>query len=250
MAVYLDFFMYVIIANFGNDSIALIEWVRQQSLQNVAVLSIDTGWAAESWNQRVILANHYLVKNNITHVRLKSEYDFSRLVAERQNFPSIKFHWCASFLKGLPILDWLDQVDPSLNATLLLAKRREQAPALRDLQEFEPESHSYGDRKVWYPLYQHTLAQRNILIQQAGFDLLTTRSLECDPCIYNQRSDFKRLDDKRIQQVTALEAKIGRPMFSTSIKKIIADDFSEVDTAGNDKSIYYQGCGSEFGCGD
>ena len=239
----LGFFMYVIIANFGNDSIALIEWARQQHLQNVYVLSVDTGWSAEGWEERIALADHYLKQHQITHVRLTSEYDFSKLVLERKNFPSIKFHWCASFLKGLPILDWLDQVDPDLQATVMLAKRQEQAPALHDLQEFESESHSYGGRKVWYPLYQHTLAQRNYLIQQAGFDLLATRSLECDPCIYNQRSDFLRLSPTRQQQLDALEKSIGRPMFAAPVDQ-------DRDLAGNDKTIYYQGCGSEFGCGD
>ena len=240
----------IIIANFGNDSIALIEWAKQQALPKLIVLSVDTGWAAPGWEQRVALADGYLAQDTIEHVRLTSEYDFSKLVRERQNFPSIKFHWCASFLKGLPILDWLDQIDPDLNATVILAKRREQAPALQDLQEFEPESHSYGGRRVWYPLYQHTLMQRNQLIQQAGFDLLSTRSLECDPCIYNQRSDFKRLDSKRIQQVAALEAEIGRTMFPVPIQVVVADDFTEADVANNDKTVYYQGCGSEFGCGD
>lgn len=235
--------MFIIIANFGNDSIALIEWVRQQALQNVYVLSVDTGWAAEGWGDRMVLANQYLAQNEIKHVRLKSEYSFEKLVRERQNFPSIKFHWCASFLKGLPILDWLDEVDPHLNATVLLAKRREQAPALHNLQEFELESHSYGDRKVWYPLYQRTLTQRNQLIQQAGFDILATRSLECDPCIYNQRSDFLRLSQTRQQQLKALEESIGRPMFAAPVDQ-------DRDLAGNDKSTYYQGCGSEFGCGD
>lgn len=242
--------MHVIIANFGNDSIALLEWARQQRLPEVFVLSVDTGWGAEIWAQRVALIDQYITSHDMTHVRLMPEYNFSRLVQERHNFPSIKFHWCASFLKGLPILDWLDQVDPDLEATVLLAKRQEQAPALHKLQEFELESHSYGDRKVWYPLYQHTLSQRNALIKQAGFDLLHTRSLECDPCIYNQRSDFQRLDDKRIQQVATLEAIVGRPMFSTPITEIVAEDFSEVDVAGGNKAIYYQGCGSEFGCGD
>lgn len=242
--------MYVIIANFGNDSIALIEWARQQALQEIFVLSVDTGWGGEIWQERVELASQYLSKYHLNHVRLTAELDFSSLVKERQNFPSIKFHWCASFLKGLPILDWLDQVDPGLNATILLAKRREQALALSALQEFELESHSYGARRVWHPLYQHTLAQRNHLIQQAGFDLLHTRSLECDPCIYNQRRDFQRLDEKRIQQLATLETAVGRSMFSSPIQEVATELFSDADVAGNDKTIYYQGCGSEFGCGD
>lgn len=240
----------IIISNFGNDSIALIEWARQSALQELYVVSVDTGWGAKTWSNRVDSAEEYLKRHQIQHVRLLSELTFPQLVKERNNFPSVKFHWCASFLKGLPILEWLDQVDPDLKATVLLAKRREQALALHDLQEVEPESHSYGSRRVWSPLYQHTLEERNRLIVQAGFDVLKTRSLECDPCIYNQGRDFKRLDRARIEQVAALESQIGRPMFSVPIEVVQADSFLDTDVAGNDKTIYYQGCGSEFGCGD
>lgn len=247
--------MHVIIANFGNDSVALIEWAHQQQLRDVFVLWVDTGWAAPEWSQRVEKANQMLVHYHFTSVCLKPEYNFSELVRERNNFPSNKFHWCASFLKGLPIVDWLDAQDLNLQASVLLAKRREQAPALRNLTEFEEESHSYGGRRVWHPLYQHTLIQRNQLIQQSGFDLLSTRSLECDPCIYNQQSDFVRLVPNTIAQVAALEEEIKKPMFFDKIQVVVkkanqeADLFSHADLSC-DKTVYYQGCGSEFGCGD
>lgn len=235
--------MHIIIANFGNDSIALIEWAKQQLLKDVFVVSVNTGWAAPEWSKRIEQANQYLEKLHFTSVQLTPEYNFQQLVRERHNFPSIKFHWCAKFLKGLPILDWLDQVDPDLQAVIMLAKRREQAPQLQDLPEFIKESHSYGLRKIWHPLFLHDLQARNQLIAQAGFDLLCTRSLECDPCIYNQKSDFLRLDSARAKQLEVLEKEIGRPMFSIKSQE-------DADLAGNEKMIYYQGCGSEFGCGD
>lgn len=240
----------IIIANFGNDSIALIEWSRQQGLSGLCVVSVDTGWSAPEWTARRHKVSEYLSRASIPHVELTPEYDFQRLVRERRNFPSIQFHWCASFLKGAPILDWLDDIDLDLEATVMLAKRREQAPSLENLPEFVAEHSAYASRKVWYPLYRHTLAQRNILIQQAGFDLLVTRSLECDPCIYNQRHDFKRLDVRCQDKLALLEAEIGRPMFGVPIHSINPEMFSNVDVANNDKSVYYQGCGSEFGCGD
>ncbi len=241
--------MHILIANFGNDSIALIEWARGQALSNLVVVSVDAGWAAPGWEERISQAEIYLKQAGIKSVRLKPEYDFEHLVRERRNFPSIKFHWCASFLKGAPILDWLDEMDPGLQSIILLAKRREQAPILNDMPEFIAEHSAYGARKVWHPLYQHSLEQRNYLIQQAGFDLLTTRSLECDPCIYNQCHDFKRLSGVRRQQLAELEKEVGRPMFHLPIEQVSPEDFSDIDVANN-KSIYYQGCGSEFGCGD
>ena len=57
--------MYVIIGNFGNDSIALIEWVRQQQLSNLFVVSVDTGWAAHEWADRVNQAEVYLEKKHL-----------------------------------------------------------------------------------------------------------------------------------------------------------------------------------------
>lgn len=241
---------YFIIANFGNDSIALIQWARQQCLSPLFVISVDTGWAAPDWQNRIDLIQAYLKKNDIQSIRLKPDYPFQALVRERKNFPSIKFHWCASFLKGLPILDALDNLDPDLAGVILLAKRREQAAALKDLPEIIEESDAYGSRKVWHPLYNYTLSQRNELILQAGFDLIPSRSLECDPCIYNQCRDFKRLSPIRQKELADLEKEIGLSMFSQAIDKIIASDFSDVDLGQGDKSVYYQGCGSEFACGD
>ncbi|MCD8500167.1 MAG: hypothetical protein LRY43_03865 [Gammaproteobacteria bacterium] len=105
------------------------------------------------------------------------------------------------------------------------------------MPEFVAEHPAYASRKVWYPLYQHSVEQRNILIQQAGFDLLVTRSLECDPCIYNQCRDFKRLDVRRQDKLALLEAEIGRPMFGVSIHSLTPETFSDVDVANNDKTV-------------
>lgn len=249
--------MVIIIANFGNDSIALIEWAKQHGVKNVTVLWVDTGWAAPEWSQRIVKAERYVEACAFASVRLIPDYSFAMLVRERKNFPSLQFHWCASFLKGLPILDWLDQYDQDLNAAIWLAKRQEQAVALRNLKALEEENQTYGGRKVEYPLYQTMLAERNQLIAQAGFDLLSTRSLECDPCIYNQQRDFLRLDPEKIQVLQKLETDIGKTMFFQGIQIVMqqihqetATPFSDMDLGAGDKSLYYQGCGSSFGCGD
>ena len=46
-------FDYVVFASYGNDSIALIQWVYERRLKNVAVVYSDTGWAADWWPARV-----------------------------------------------------------------------------------------------------------------------------------------------------------------------------------------------------
>jgi hypothetical protein len=54
-----------------------------------------------------------------------------------------------------------------------------------------------------------------------------------------------RLDQEKQAQLSQLESDIGKTMFSNGLK-----DVSDIDLGAGDKSIYYQGCGSQFGCGD
>lgn len=236
--------MKILIANFGNDSIALIEWLRQQHFTDVIVVSVDTGWAAPRWQERVLQAGAYLDRCGFEHVRLQSPLSFPELVKERHNFPSQKFHWCAKFLKGLPILDWLDDVDPDLNATVMMAKRRSQAAALKNLAEYEPDYPLMGGRLLWCPLFQADLATRNQLIATAGFDLLDTRSLECDPCIYNQARDFQRMEVESRQSLGQLEKTLGKSMFANYAIQ------TDANLGSDERDVYFSGCGSEFGCGE
>ena len=52
--------MHVIIANFSDDSIALIQWASKQNLSNLHILYVDTSWAASNWQQRVLLVQDWL----------------------------------------------------------------------------------------------------------------------------------------------------------------------------------------------
>lgn len=238
--------MFVLIANFGNDSIALIEWAKQQKLKNLKIISVDTGWAAPRWQNRVDQAQEYISNAGFEHVRLSSPLSFFELIQSRNNFPSTKFHWCAKFLKGLPILDYLDEIDPGLENIILLSKRRDQAKKLANLAEFEEESELFGWRKLWHPLCEFNLAQRDELIIQAGFEILESRSLECDPCIYNQKRDFMGMEPESKSKLEKLEAKLGKPMFS----KVVLGSLEDKNLGADQRDIYFNGCGSEFGCGE
>lgn len=238
--------MFIIIANFGNDSIALIQWAKLQGLNNLKIISVDTGWAAPRWQSRVDQARDYVINAGFEYVRLTSPLSFPELVQAKHNFPSTKFHWCAKFLKGLPILDYLDEIDPELNAVILLSKRRNQAQKLTNLAEFEVENELFGWRKLWHPLCEYNLSQRNKLITQAGFDLLETRSLECDPCIYNQARDFSAMQSQSKEKLTQLEAQLSKPMFGAAVMQ----NLENKDLGADERDIYFTGCGSEFGCGE
>lgn len=234
--------MHVIIANFGNDSVALLRYAYEQKLSDVHVVYVKTGWQACSWSARVKQAKDLVQSYGFNYVELVPDMDFAQLIRDRHNFPTIKFHWCANFLKGLPMIDWLDEVDIDLKATVMLAKRRQESVVTKDLPEFVEYSDLYSGRRVWHPLYQHTLEQRNRLIVAAGLSSLTTRSLECQPCIYSQASDYSKMSQQDVERLKALEKEIGKPMF----KQVIDSDD---DLANGQRDVFYSGCGSEFGCG-
>jgi 3'-phosphoadenosine 5'-phosphosulfate sulfotransferase (PAPS reductase)/FAD synthetase len=146
--------MYVIHGNYGNHTVALMQWALEQNLSNVFVVSIETGWAASIWAKRVEEGEGLARSYGFNPVRLASSADFISLVKDRKEFPSQKFQWCSSFLKGLTLLEWLDKHDPNGEAIIIYGKRREDSRLNLHLQEYIEASAHHNDRKVWYPLYQ------------------------------------------------------------------------------------------------
>ena len=43
----------IIRTQYGDDSIALVQWAYENKLENVQVVYVDTGFAAESWRERI-----------------------------------------------------------------------------------------------------------------------------------------------------------------------------------------------------
>jgi len=245
--------MYVISGNFGNQTIAVMQWTFEQGLQNVTVVSIDTGWADEHWQQRVDQAELFAKRCGFETARLKSKLTFAELMRDRKHFPSTKFQWCAGFLKGLTLLDWLEEVDPSCEAVIIMGKRRGGSRADLNLAEYIEESPHHGDRKVWHPLFDLTDQSFVQLIQNAGFELLNHRSMECDPCVNNISSDFANISDKALKKTKRLEKELGKTMFVMPIAEMVkqakqARDKIKMDIKGGEQ--FDMGCGSPYGCGE
>lgn len=249
--------MHLIISNYGNDSIALIQWAFEQQLKDVHVLYVETGWAASEWSERVTRGEIWVKQLGFNPVHLMPTLQFKALVIDKGEFPTTKFQWCAGILKGLPILDWLDQVDSRIETTILLGSRRDASRRFAYLEEFLQESEHYGDRKVWHPLFLHTLTQRDELIKKTPFPLVTHRSLECDPCVNSNEIDFQRISLETIVKAVQLEQAVGRPMFHVAE---LAEDASIYDVitwakqqspSSNTSSAHFfdMGCGSPYGCG-
>ncbi len=249
---------YTIPANFGNDSIALIQWAHEADLTSVVVTYVDTGWAAPGWTGRVERCKTWVESLGFQFVLLKPKVDFATLMLEQKSFPTRKFQWCASFLKGLPLLAWLDQPanDSGCSATILIAHRRSASRAKANLAEFIDESEHYGERKVWHPLYLQSTEQRDALVKRAGFELLSHRSLECDPCVNSDASDVLRMDLSVIERTAVLEQALQQKMLdpdfyrsARNLREALAEISEPIVMTNHFVEMFEMGCGSPFGCG-
>ncbi len=256
----------VLITNFGDESIALIQWAlerrNQQKIQSLEIITVDTGWAAPQWASRVQLTSTWLESLGIKLTQLIPPANFTELVQTQGKFPTRKFQWCANFLKALPILDYLDEIDPQLNKTILLARRRSASRVNFDLPEFIPEEPKWGDRSVWHPLYLCSQEERDALIQKTPLPILGHRSLECDPCVNSDQKDLLRMDLSVIQRTADLEKKLSSQFldpdlyqnFSTldlvyeALLKANAN-FSSGFSYDFSSELFDMGCGNTFGCG-
>lgn len=212
--------MNCIIANFGDDSVSLIQWAHQKKIKNVVVLSVNTGWQAECWEERMNIAKNWLNSLKIKHHHLCCQNNFQTLVKTRKHFPSQTFSWCSSFLKGITILDWLELNDKDGKATIFLAHQRNMSDTQFDLPKYIKSSIKFDNRPVYYPLVKINKYTRNQLIKKTPFKIpLNHRSLECQPCIHFTKNDIKSLTNKDIKKIKNLENNIQQSMFKKKFQQ-------------------------------
>lgn len=249
--------MNVISSSYGNDSLALIQWAKETDLQDVTVCYIDTGWAGEGWMDRVEMGERFAKACGFEVVRIRPELQFADLMRLKKGFPNQRFQWCSAQLKGIPFLNWIDSVDREGEAVVLVGKRRAESKERAGTPEFIESSDYHGGRKLWHPLYAHTDAGRNALLERAGFEPLPHRSLECDPCVNSNRADFRRLSLEDIVKTAALETEIGKTIFrparhngAKGIMEVVEwAKYSRGQFTPNQDDLFSTGCGSAFGCG-
>lgn len=210
--------MNVISVSYGNDSLALIQWAIEARLENVTAVFIDTGWAAPEWPERVARCEEWARSQGIGIVNIKPEVQFEELIRMKKGFPSQRYQWCSGMLKGLPFLNWIDEIDPECAAVVLIGKRREESVERANTPEFIESSEYHAGRKVWHPLYEHDEQERDALLMRAGFAPLPHRSKECTPCINANKGDLISLTPFEIERVKALEADTGKTMFRSKKK--------------------------------
>lgn len=249
--------MHIIIGNYGDDSIAVLQWALEQQLDGIVFLAVDTGWAAQRWLQRTEAARQFAQQHGVDTPNLRAPHDMARLVRDRGSYPNRQFQWCAGLLKGLALNEWLDQHDPQGEALLMMGKRRSASVTQRDLPEYIEHYEVLGERRLWHPLFQHDEADIKALVARSGLAYLGHRSLECEPCIYNTRADLVRMQPVDIQRGCALEAEIGQALLPpTSVggqqQLHHAVDWSREQVPGDENyhQVFASGCGASFACGE
>lgn len=225
---------------YGDDSLALVQWAFEAGL-SATVVYVDTGFAAESWQTRIEQGEQHAKTCGFKTVRIVSPITFGDAVMGRGEFPSSKFQWCSALLKGLPFVDWLESVDPGGHGVVLIAKRAVAALAHADLPEWIEPCQFHGDRTVWHPMLSLNDADRDALLERAGFKPLGHRSLECEPCVNSTDTDLARFNQnqKDKQRLVKLEEDLG---FAWEWKPTLPIPEKYLD-------LFYRGCGNHFGCG-
>lgn len=228
---------YFIFGNIGDNTVALMRWAHECALENVTVLNVDTGWAAECWAKRVAMGQRLARDYGFSVQTLQPPQSFPEQIAQRGAFPSVKFQWCAGFVKGLAFLNWADIEDPQCQATVLMGSRRADSRARFALPEFEHDNEHFGGRTVWYPLFDTDDQQRDQLIAKTGCAQLNHRSLECHPCVFNSPAELVLLSDHDNARIAQLHRQLEKPIIQ-----------QQSAVAGMER--FDLGCGAKYGCGE
>jgi len=241
---------HIIIGNFGNHSLAVMQMLIEKDLPALHFICVNTGWAAASWDKRVLACSDYARSRGVAVHLLHAQASFSEMVKDRKQFPSQKFQWCASFLKGLTILNFLDEFDPSCEALIVSGKRRCDSRRYANLQEFEKGDDLYQGRTVWHPLWQTDNHEFAELIKRTGYNLLPHQSLECNPCIHTPTAKLAFLDGQSITRLEALEQAVGQSMYNGPIRNLCEASVSSERVNSLDLQQFDRGCGAAWGCGE
>lgn len=246
--------MNIISSSFGNDSVAMIQWCLENDI-DAQVVYIDTGWASESWAHRVEECTYWLA-GKMQVVIIYPELQFSDLMRKKMGFPNQRYQWCSGLLKGIPFLQYLDDIDANGECVIMVGKRRAESRE-RAQTPSAIISEYHGDRLLLHPLYRHTRQMRDDLLLRTPFKPLPHRSLECSPCVNANSLDFKTLTANDIAKVEALENEIGKFMFrpkrhngAKGIRQVVDwAKYGQGKYSPLQDDLFDMGCGSPFGCG-
>ncbi|HET9843598.1 MAG TPA: hypothetical protein VFP93_02950 [Gammaproteobacteria bacterium] len=238
-------------SNYSDESLTLMAYLAENAhahANTTYVVYIETGWEAHNWLTKVEQGEVFAQRLGFTPIRLKSKASFAQLVEDRKRFPSKKFQWCAGFLKGLPLLEWLDLKDPDLQWIIALPKR--QAMYRAPIVESITECPYHGERTVLHPIRTLTNSQKDTLLQKYGLIPTYQRSKECDPCVHSSAQDLLNMTQSDIDKTIQLERVIDATMYTSGLDKLIREIAMQHKSARQyTMDSFSMGCGDPFGCG-
>lgn len=205
----------VIGASYGNDSIALIQWCREQGFQNVTSLYNDTGWSwpahgnHESWASRVERMEKWVCSIGYKTARTASIGMEALVLSSRgSGWPRQGMQFCTEVLKIKPTQLWLAEHDPMGAAIFMNGKRRAESTNRAQTVEWIEDSWAHGGRRLRQPLYAHDDAERDALILRAGHEVLPHKSRECI-CVNANATDLQQWPEVVVATVERVEAAAG-----------------------------------------
>lgn len=203
---------YIVTSSFGNDSVALIQWMHENKPEQFCVLYNDTGWSRDDWPARVSKLSAICLELGIVVHQTKS-IGMANLVKAKKGWPmpASKMQFCTQELKEKPSRAFYDKVDPNKDAIIVTGRRREESQNRAALPLWQYESEKHDGRDVFNPLVNHNEAQRNELLARFGTEPLPHSSMECYPCVCANKQDLAQipLDDPRIDFIEKLEIEMG-----------------------------------------
>ena len=243
--------MYILRSNYSNNSIALIQWAHEQGLEDVTVVYVDTGWAAEDWLDYVSKCENFARGLGFKVKHIQPATPFDDVMEMKGGFPSRQRQWCALHLKGIPFLKWADEIDPESKATVLLPKSGVETNFI-DIPEYIESCEFNGERRVWQPFFNLDQSQRDALLTRAGIAALPHPSQECSPCINSTVMTLRKLTAGDIEKIAELEEELEATLFlpqdcggASGIRAVV----EWAKTAKPDQLNYQYGCSASFGCG-
>lgn len=204
---------YILKCSYGNDSIALIQWIHEyqlkfRSLGRIAVLYNETGWGASWWPARVENGENLVRCYGMIPVRTDSK-GMRNLILAHNTWPDRLRRFCTEELKILPTHSWLATNDPEGKAIMICGVRREESAARFLWPEWVDSSPKNEGHSEWSPLVLVTTEGRDELIRRAGWEPLPHRSRECR-CVLANSKDIASWSEEDIAEIESLEAEMNQ----------------------------------------
>jgi 3'-phosphoadenosine 5'-phosphosulfate sulfotransferase (PAPS reductase)/FAD synthetase len=204
-------YRYIARCSYGNDSIAMLQYMHECGLKDVAVVNNDTGWASEAWADRVAEGEAWARSMGWDAITLTSDGFESVVInqTEAGMFPTRQRKFCTKYLKIHPFLAWAKVADPEKRALVCVGVRRAESVARSKHPAFMPEKDD--GRHVWHPLIDFSDADRDAMIAKTPLPILPHRSDECAICINSNRADLRRALPREIERAAGEDSFIPAP---------------------------------------